>query len=208
MDTRAPSSWFRAGAPAAALLLGLLLAAGCATPRPDAGRPPEHPATVTAALGWQPSGIKAWRGAVIHCRADGQWGDAFESYGPDGSPTAIKTHLGVSAPAHGLLMRLDSQTNRIYFIGLETNIVAERSGELQFRNNVSLTDGLRGDVKVRVTVARDADGDGVSDYDEIAVWKTDPRRADTDGDRLGDLDEIGDLGILDIPAPRGRVESQ
>ncbi len=36
----------------------------------------------------------------------------------------------------------------------------------------------------------DSDGDGISDYDEINIYKTDPLKADTDGDGLSDGDEI------------------
>lgn len=36
----------------------------------------------------------------------------------------------------------------------------------------------------------DTDGDGLSDYDEIYIYKTDPTLADTDGDGLSDYDEI------------------
>lgn len=36
----------------------------------------------------------------------------------------------------------------------------------------------------------DRDGDGVSDYDEINVWHTDPDRSDTDGDGYNDWLEL------------------
>lgn len=38
--------------------------------------------------------------------------------------------------------------------------------------------------------ARDSDGDGLSDYDEMFVYNTDPLNPDTDGDGLSDYDEI------------------
>lgn len=37
---------------------------------------------------------------------------------------------------------------------------------------------------------RDTDGDGISDYDEIFVYGTDPLNPDTDGDGISDYDEI------------------
>lgn len=37
---------------------------------------------------------------------------------------------------------------------------------------------------------RDSDGDGLSDYDEIYIYGTDPLNPDTDGDGLSDYDEI------------------
>jgi|GEM_PF-5160168 len=36
----------------------------------------------------------------------------------------------------------------------------------------------------------DTDDDGLDDYEEIKVYKTDPTRSDTDGDNLSDFDEI------------------
>lgn len=36
----------------------------------------------------------------------------------------------------------------------------------------------------------DSDGDGLSDYDEINLYKTDPYKADTDGDGLTDYEEV------------------
>lgn len=42
--------------------------------------------------------------------------------------------------------------------------------------------------------ARDSDGDGLSDYDEMFVHNTNPLSADTDGDGLNDYDEIFKYG--------------
>lgn len=36
----------------------------------------------------------------------------------------------------------------------------------------------------------DTDGDGISDFDEINIYKTDPNNKDTDGDGLSDLEEL------------------
>ena len=173
------------------LLLALALA-GCTTPRANPGRPEEHLFTVQASQLWQPSGISANQGNIIHCVSTDQWSDSFAKYGADGNPDTIKTHLGVSAPASGLLMRMGDDTNMVYFIGKETNVVAGCSGELKFRNNFSLSLGISGELKVRVTVATDTDGDGISDYEEIYIWKTNPLRVDSDGDGFSDLDEIND----------------
>jgi len=173
------------------LLLGLTIA-GCTTPRANPDRPEEHLVTVQASQLWQPSGISANQGNIIHCIATGQWSDSFAKYGADGNPETIKTHLGVSAPASGLLMRFGDQTNMVYYIGKETNVVAGSSGELKFRNNFSLPKGIRGELKVRVTVATDTDGDGVSDYEEMHTWQTNPLRVDSDGDGFSDLEEIND----------------
>jgi len=173
------------------LLVGALLS-GCTTPRANPDRPEEHLVTVQASQLWQPSEIFANRGDIIHCVAIGQWSDSFAEYGADGNPDIIKSHLGVSAPASGLLMRLGDQTNMVYFIGKETNVVAGSSDELTFRNNFSLSLGMRGELKVRVSVATDTDRDGISDYEEIHTWQTNPLRADSDGDSFSDLEEIND----------------
>ncbi|MFH1476978.1 MAG: hypothetical protein ABIH24_05755 [Verrucomicrobiota bacterium] len=186
-------------------LLCCLAIAGCATPRVNPNQPEEHIVTVQADQLWQPSGIFASRSNVIHCIASGQWSDSFGKYGAGGNPETIKTHLGVSAPAGGLLMRIGDNTNMTYFIGQNTNVVAGDSGELKFRKNFSLPSGMRGELQVRVTVATDTDGDGVSDYDEIHIWKTNPLRADSDGDSFSDLDEINDRRYRPIiPADAGR----
>src|ERR1035437_3555774 len=176
----------------AGLLVGLPIA-GCTTPRANLNRRQEHLATVQASQLWQPSGIFANKSDIIHCAATGQWGDSFAKYGADGNPATMKTHLGVSAPASGLLMRIGDQPNRVYFIGQETNVVAGSSGELKFRNNFSLSSGMRGELKVRVTVATDTDGDNISDYDEINIWHTNPLRVDSNGVGFSDLEKINDL---------------
>lgn len=175
----------------AGLTLGLAIA-GCTTPQANPDRPEEYLVTVQASQLWQPSEIFANKGNIIHCVATGQWSDSFTKYGAAGNPDTIKTHLGVSAPASGLLMRIGDATNLVYFIGTETNVVAGGSGELKFRNNFSLPSGMNGEVKVRVSVATDTDGDHVSDYDEIHIWHTNPLRVDSDGDRFNDLEEIND----------------
>lgn len=54
-------------------------------------------------------------------------------------------------------------------------------------------DGLsnREELKFKTSVSKaDTDGDGLSDYDEIYVYGTDPLKADSDGDTLNDGDEI------------------
>ena len=184
-------------------LLGLAIA-GCTTPRANPDRPEEHLVTVQASQLWQPSGISADQGNIIHCVSTGQWSDSFAKYGAAGSPDTMKNHLGVNAPAYGLLMRIGDDTNTVYFIGQETNVTAKSSGELKFRNNFSLSLGISGELKVRVTMATDTDGDNVSDYEEIHTWKTNPLRADSDGDSFSDLEEINDR--LYRPAAPANVE--
>jgi len=98
----------------------------------------------------------------------------------------------VYAPANSLIMQVGQQTNISYFIGLQTNVVAERSGEIRFRKNYSLPIGMKGEITVKVKVCADTDADGLADYDEINYWKTNPLNTDSDGDGFNDFDEAID----------------
>jgi outer membrane protein OmpA-like peptidoglycan-associated protein len=53
-----------------------------------------------------------------------------------------------------------------------------------------LSDGDEVNVYKTNPLKADSDGDGLNDGDEIKVNKTDPNKADTDGDGLGDGDEV------------------
>jgi len=141
---------------------------------------------------WQDSGVYVRHGQLIQCSAYGQWRDMDGTYGPEGNKTLNKEHLGVSAPANSLLMKVSSQTNLVYYVAEQTNVIAECSGYILFRNNVSLTIGVSGKLKVIVKVAPDADRDGLSDYEEVHIWNTNPLEPDTDGDGFSDVDEVSD----------------
>jgi len=180
---------------------------GClrAKPRLNTAQPVEYTITIRADRAWQDSHIRVKSGQVIQCKAEGQWNDHFNSYGPEGNPDIYKKHFSVNAPANALIMQIGSQTNMSYFIGQQTNVVAEMSGEIRFRKNYSLPIGMDGEIKVRVKVCSDADADGLSDYDEINVYKTNPLSFDSDGDGFNDLEETVDMqkktGMLTNPAP-------
>ncbi len=180
-----------------AFLLALALAAvfaGCVgLPRVDSSQPAEYVVFVQADGVWQNSGVYARRGELIQCEAEGRWGDVDGMYGPEGNKKVYKDHLGVSAPAYGLLMMLSTETNKAFYVGSETNIAAYRSGHVMFRNNVSLSHRSSGQVRVSLKVVHDADDDGVSDFDEIHVWGTDPLNPDTDGHGFGDLNKISEM---------------
>lgn len=179
-------------------LLGLpmlfcLLIIGCFTmPKVEAVKPVEYVLFVQADGLWQDSGAYARHGQLIQCSAEGEWGDRDGTYGPGGDRECYKDHLGVAAPAHALLMKLSSETNMAYLVGSETNIAAERSGYVLFRNNISLPRDAVGQLRVSVKVASDADQDGVSDYEEVYVWGLDPLNPDSDGDGFGDLEEVSE----------------
>jgi len=156
-------------------------------------KPVEYEVTVRADRAWQDSHIRVKSGQVIQCKAEGQWRDHFNSYGPEGNPDIYKKHFGTNAPANSLIMQISSQTNTAYFIGKQASIVAERSGAIRFRKNYSLPIGMEGEIKVKIKVCSDADGDGIADYDEINIWKTNPLNPDSDGDGFTDLEEITDI---------------
>lgn len=54
--------------------------------------------------------------------------------------------------------------------------------------------------------AKDTDGDGLSDYDELNIYRTSPYLADTDGDGLKDGDEI--KAGTDPNCPKGKTCGQ
>ena len=56
---------------------------------------------------------------------------------------------------------------------------------------------------VNLLKSRDTDGDGLSDYDEIFVYKTSPYLEDTDGDGISDYDEVMIHGT-DPNCPQGQ----
>ena len=175
---------------AAGLALLAMILAGCATHDPARPMPPDVKTfRVPVGQPWLDSGIPARRGDSIHFEAEGSWGDAFELYGPSGNSKVKKTHLGVSAPAFGLLMKMSSSTNEAFFVGSQTNIQATQGGTLMFRSNTSLPKGLRGEVIVRIMVGPDTDRDRLSDYEEVYLWKTDPLITDSNGNGFSDYEE-------------------
>lgn len=177
----------------AALLPGALSCVK-ARARVNADKPVEHTVVVNAdSRGWQRSGIRVRAGQIIQCRAEGEWSDHFSSYGPEGNPDIYKKHFGVNAPANSLIMSISTMTNVAFYIGKQTNVVAERSGDIRFRKNYSLPIGMDGKITVKVKICPDADGDGLGDYDEITIWKTDPLRADSDGDGFSDYEEAAEM---------------
>ncbi len=188
------------------LLAIVILVVGCVgLPRVDTTQPIEYVMVVQANGVWQNSGVYARRGQLIQCVAEGRWGDADGTYGPAGNKKIYKDHLGVRAPAYGLLMMFSTETNKAFYVGSKSNITAYMSGHLMFRNNVSLPHRSSGQVKVGVRVVHDTDGDGVSDFDEVHLWGTDPENPDTDGHGFGDLKKVLDMQ-KEIADDAGREE--
>ncbi len=192
----------------AALLCGAALLSGCASPRAvRETRPVEYVVFVRADRPWQNSGIAVRQGEVLHCLAEGAWNDDFGEYGPGGDPERMQDNFGVNAPVNSLLLRISGQTNRVYAVGEQANIQVERSGHVFLRGNAALSPGARGRLRVTLMPAPDADADGLSDYEEIFLWRTNPRRPDSNGAGFGDAAMVGDLrgrvggGVLQ-PAPR------
>ncbi len=144
---------------------------------------------VVASQKWQESGVPVRKGNIISLKPEGTWGNQFGSFGPGGNPDIIKTHHLVNAPAFALLMKISCETNRSHIVAGPTNIVATRSGTLQFRSNISINTGVTGSMQVVIATFRDSDGDMLSDEDEINIWKTDPYNTDTDGNGYTDYED-------------------
>jgi len=91
----------------------------------------------------------------------------------------------------------------------ENGATGELLNDPRFANDKD-GDGIPNEEETRLGTSEtdfDTDGDGISDADEINVWKTDPTNTDTDGDGFSDGLEIlrgynpaGD-GSLPEPAP-------
>ncbi len=146
---------------------------------------------------WQNSGLRARSGEIVHCIAEGRWHNHNGTYGPEGNPELLKDHLGIIAPANALLMKIDYHTNtyllaQVVLVGKEATVIANANGPILFANNISLPVGNYGEIKVTVTVAPDTDKDGISDYDEITIWKTDPAHADSNGNGFTDHQEVAE----------------
>ena len=110
-------------------------------------------------------------------------------------------------PATNFVVGAQAGTNAVNALAiLGTNLLAEtvwRVDGARVTNGVSVADLLCTNGALR-TPARfalewrnvatigdgDSDGDGLSDWDEVFVHGTDPRRVDTDGDSLSDSSEV------------------
>ncbi|MEO7101277.1 MAG: putative Ig domain-containing protein [Luteolibacter sp.] len=74
------------------------------------------------------------------------------------------------------------------------SVLGVRVGGGGYRNGINPTnhfmDEIRIDEKSPFADTRDFDGDGLNNYEEIHVYKTNPNKADTDGDTLTDGNEV------------------
>ncbi|MES2475285.1 MAG: putative Ig domain-containing protein [Verrucomicrobiota bacterium] len=75
-----------------------------------------------------------------------------------------------------------------------SGLVGARIGGGGYRDGINPTDHfldeIRIDTKTPFADTRDFDGDGLNNYQEVVVYKTNPNKADTDGDKLTDGDEV------------------
>lgn len=170
-------------------VLAVLILTGCTTPPGRRGGDGRYVFEVQAAKPWQDSGVPVRRGHLIYLEPEGWWGDRFGQFGPGGNPQVIKTHHWVEAPAYALLMKISCETNVAHLVAGPTNIVASRTGTLQFRANISLAEGATGTMRVAIATFPDSDGDRLSDEEETTVWKTDPFLSDTDGNGFTDFED-------------------
>ncbi len=61
--------------------------------------------------------------------------------------------------------------------------------------NVTITGALTV-VAHYIETAEDSDGDGLSDGDEVHIYKTDPNNVDSDGDGISDYDEVVSAAVI------------
>ncbi len=167
---------------------------GCALLQPKRDNQPlAYSFAVEADLPWQNTGVLVRRGEVLHCLAEGQWSDDFGAYSAEGDPTRMHDIFPLQAPANSLILRFSTETNRVYYVGKQANIAVKRTGHVFLRRNGPLSPGVKGKIKVTLMPATDSDGDGLSDYEEIYLWGTDPHKADSNGTGFGDASLVSDL---------------
>ena len=94
----------------------------------------------------------------------------------------IKLHFVIFLPLNPLQSALLFFGLLLFLIGCVTTQPEPEPEELTIEYLITLSD--------QELMERDSDGDGLSDYDEIYVYGTDPLNPDTDGDGLSDYDEI------------------
>ena len=170
--------------------LAAIVVLGCASaPRATRVSRNSYVFEVQAARPWQDSGVSVQQGNIISLEPQGCWGDKFGEFGPAGNPQIIKTHHLVDAPAFALLMKISCETNFSHVVAGQTNIVASRSGTIQFRSNISLSENVTGTMQVAIATFRDSDGDMLADEDEINIWHTDPFNPDSNGNGFTDFED-------------------
>ena len=120
-----------------------------------------------------------------------QWDDNNQS----GLVAGYYAYCGTSSGNYTVTKDVKSQTSCI-FPNLEEGQVYYFAVRAYSSTGVSssYSDELVYLVPITIDTLTDADGDGISDYDEINTYHTDPQRADTDNDGLADGEELAFWG--------------
>jgi hypothetical protein len=85
-----------------------------------------------------------------------------------------------------LLLALNDERNRLFAKELEVSLETELNDLIQ---KVQTFEAIRKE-RTETDSTIDTDGDGISDFDEITLYKTDPNQADSDNDGFTDGAEI------------------
>jgi hypothetical protein len=124
------------------------------------------------------------------------WGED-DGYGPDEDPATITDPLNIDTDDDGLpdgwvdYLEPYGQVNLLEFEDIDFD--GKRDGN-NVRDGISDWDNGNGDGETDAS-RDDTDEDGISEYDEITIYLTDPLEYDTDEDGLSDGTELGIFGF-------------
>lgn len=124
--------------------------------------------------------------------------------------TGYKVHYGTSSGNYDQVVDVGDVTekvitnltgNTVYFFSVTSYSAGEESGySFEATNHLDMAgddvdgDGITNADEIAIYKtnpnSNDSDGDGVKDYDEVVTYKTDPFNSDTDGDGLSDPNEV------------------
>ena len=112
-----------------------------------------------------------------------------------GSVAGYYTYCGTSSGNYNITQDIKGQT-KCTFTNLQEGAIYHFAVKAYSSTGVSssYSDELVYLVPITIDTVTDTDGDGISDYDEINTYHTDPQRADTDNDGVTDGDELAFWG--------------